>query len=98
MPRRSTWRENSCRRAPDDLDIVDGVVVRRDRSGRPLDRLGEVARHCAPGARPAGREPGLSAEGWHHDAHQVYPYGSNIAVVRVDRETGGVAVERYYRL
>ena len=27
--------------------------------------------------------------------HQVYPYGIHFAVVRVDRETGGVAVERY---
>ena len=27
--------------------------------------------------------------------HQIYPYGIHIAVVQVDRETGGVAVERY---
>jgi carbon-monoxide dehydrogenase large subunit/6-hydroxypseudooxynicotine dehydrogenase subunit gamma len=41
------------------------------------------------------REPGLSAEGWFRVRHQVYPYGIHFAVVGVDRETGGVAVERY---
>ena len=37
----------------------------------------------------------MSAEGWFKTEHQVYPYGSHVAVVRVDRETGGVAIERY---
>ena len=42
-----------------------------------------------------GREPGLSALGWFRVAHQVYPYGGHLAVVKVDRETGGVTVERF---
>src|SRR5262249_455433 len=41
------------------------------------------------------RQPGLTAEGWFHAEHQVYPYGSHVAVVRVDPDTGNVAVERY---
>ena len=41
------------------------------------------------------REPGLSAEGWFYADHQVYPYGNHLAVVKVDRDTGGVKVERY---
>jgi carbon-monoxide dehydrogenase large subunit/6-hydroxypseudooxynicotine dehydrogenase subunit gamma len=82
---------------PDTLDIVDGEVLRRDRSAGPSISLGKIAQNLAPGAKTlGGREPGLSAEGWFKTAHQVYPYGSNIAVVRVDRETGGVAVERYF--
>ncbi len=80
--------------APDDLDIVDGVVVRK--AGGPSMPLGAVATALLP-ASPTrnGREPGLSAEGWFHVAHQVYPYGSHVAVVKVDPDTGGVAVERY---
>jgi len=80
--------------APGDLDIVDGAVVRRD--GGASMPLGAVATALLP-ASPArnGREPGLAAEGWFHVAHQVYPYGSHVAVVKVDRDTGGVAVERY---
>jgi aerobic carbon-monoxide dehydrogenase large subunit len=80
----------------DALDIVDGDVVRKDRSSGPSISLGKIAQHLAPGAKILGdREPGLAAEGWFRVEHQVYPYGSHIAVVRVDGETGGVTVERY---
>ena len=82
---------------PDTLDIVDGEVVRRDSSGGPSISLGKLAQHLAPGAKTLGnREPGLSAEGWFKVEHQVYPYGSHVAIVNVDRETGGVDVERYF--
>jgi aerobic carbon-monoxide dehydrogenase large subunit len=81
----------------DALDIVDGDVVRKDRSAGPSISLGKIAQHLAPGAKMLGdREPGLAAEGWFRVEHQVYPYGSHVALVRVDGETGGVAVERYY--
>ena len=33
---------------PDELDIVDGVVVHRDRPGGPSIALGDIARHLAP--------------------------------------------------
>jgi len=81
---------------PDDLDIVDGEVVRRDRSGGPSIRLGKIAQNLAPTSKMLnGRAPGLSDEGWFKTEHQVYPYGSHVAVVRIDRDTGGVAIERY---
>jgi len=83
--------------SPDALDIVDGEVMRRGTSGGPSISLGKIAQHLAPGTKTLGnREPGLAAEGWFRTKHQVYPYGSHVAVVRVDRETGGVAVERYF--
>ncbi len=82
--------------APNQLDIVDGVVVHRDRRGGPSISLGEIARHLAPDSPTLGeREPGLSAEGWFRTSHMTYPYGVQIAVVRVDEDTGGVSVERY---
>jgi carbon-monoxide dehydrogenase large subunit/6-hydroxypseudooxynicotine dehydrogenase subunit gamma len=82
--------------APDALDIVDGEVVRKDAKVGPSISLGAIAQNLAPTAKARGdREPGLTAEGWFTTEHQVYPYGSHVAVVRVDRETGGVAVERY---
>jgi carbon-monoxide dehydrogenase large subunit len=81
---------------PDALDIVDGKVVRKDAPAGPSMTLGEIAEHLAPTSKTLGaRAPGLSAEGWFRVRHQVYPYGIHFAVVRVDRETGGVAVERY---
>jgi aerobic carbon-monoxide dehydrogenase large subunit len=79
---------------PAELDIVDSVVVRK--AGGPSMPLGAVATALLP-ASPVrnGREPGLFAEGWFHVAHQVYPYGSHVAVVKVDPDTGRVAIERY---
>ncbi len=81
---------------PDALDIVDGEVTRKDRNGGPSIGLGALAQNLAPTSKTRGnRDPGLSAEGWFRTEHQVYPYGSHVAVVRVDRDTGGVTVERY---
>jgi len=80
----------------DALDIVDGKVVRKDQPLGPSMSLGELASHLAPTSKTLGdREPGLSAEGWFRVEHQVYPYGLHFAVVKVDRETGGVQVESY---
>jgi carbon-monoxide dehydrogenase large subunit len=82
---------------PGELDIVDGVVVHEDSPpGSPSMSLAEIARTIAPTSRLRGHhEPGLSAEGWFFTDHMVYPYGIHVAVVRVDRETGGVDIERY---
>jgi aerobic carbon-monoxide dehydrogenase large subunit len=78
------------------LAIVDGQVIRTDRDAGGSISLGEIASGLAPTSKTrGGREPGLSAEGWFNTEHQVYPYGTHIAVVCVDRETGGVAIERY---
>jgi CO/xanthine dehydrogenase Mo-binding subunit len=69
---------------PSDLDIVNGEIVRN--GGGPSMPLAALA-----GALPEG----LSAEDTFESAHMVYPYGVHVAVVRVDADTGGVAVERY---
>jgi carbon-monoxide dehydrogenase large subunit len=82
---------------PADLDIADGIVLRRGApAGSPSVSLAEIARTVAPTSRTRGDvEPGLSAEGWFFTDHMVYPYGIHVAVVRVDRETGNVEIERY---
>jgi len=69
----------------DALDIVDGVVRRLDGAGASMT-LAEIAK-AAPN--------GLSAEDTFESTHMVYPYGVHVAAVRIDRDTGGVAVERY---
>jgi CO/xanthine dehydrogenase Mo-binding subunit len=68
------------------LDLVDGKVIRRDMPDGPSMELGEISRN-SPG--------GLHAEGRHTTEHMNYPYGVHVAVVRVDRATGGVDIERY---
>ena len=80
----------------DALDIIDGKVMRKDAPAGPSIALAEIATHLAPTSKTLGnREPGLSTEGWFRTRHQVYPYGIHFAVVKVDRDTGGVEVERY---
>jgi aerobic carbon-monoxide dehydrogenase large subunit len=78
------------------LQIVDGVITRKDREDGPRVTLAQIAAALSPAAAIAkGREPGLTAEGWFHSDHMTYPYGAHCAVVAVDRETGGVKIERY---
>ena len=67
-----------------DLDIVDGEIIRA--GGGPSMPLAALVR-ALPG--------GLSAEDTFESSHMVYPYGVHIAVVRVDADTGAVAIERY---
>ena len=66
------------------LDIAGGVVRRNDGSGGSVT-ITEVAR----------QNGGMTAEGWHRTDHMTYPYGVHAAQVRVDAETGAVAVERF---
>lgn len=80
----------------DILKIVDGKVVRSDTRSGPSISLGEIAANLAPSSKTLGeRTPGLCAEGWFRTDYMNYAYSVHIAVVRVDRETGTVAVERY---
>jgi carbon-monoxide dehydrogenase large subunit len=69
----------------DSLDIVNGEVVRASGPG-PSMPLAELAR-TLPG--------GLTAEDTFESTHMVYPYGVHVAAVRVDSDTGNVAIERY---
>ena len=87
---------NLLQSAPEALDVIDGNVVSK-KAGGPSVTLGEVARALAPGSKLLDdATPGLIAEGWFESQHMNYPYGIHFAVVRVDRETGAIAVERYF--
>jgi len=78
------------------LEIVDGKVTRSDTAAGPSVTLGEIAKALGPASKLRGaREPGLAADGWFECDHMNYPYGVHIAVAKVDRETGGVTIERY---
>ena len=84
-------------KAPDELDIVRGVIVSRGDGAGPSISLGDVVRRLGPGSKllDEGQSPGLADEGWFHVDHQAYPYGMHIAQVRIDRGTGAVQIERY---
>jgi carbon-monoxide dehydrogenase large subunit len=78
------------------LTIRDGVVMRADGALGPTVPIGEIAGRMGPNSPlMRGRIPGLTAERWFWSEHMVYPYGVHCALLRVDRETGMVKVERY---
>src|ERR1700733_2374774 len=88
---------NLLQSAPEALDVIDGRVVRKKAPNGPSVTLGEVARALNPGSKFLGDAlPGLAAKGFFESQHMNYPYGVHCAVVRVDRDTGAVAVERYF--
>jgi carbon-monoxide dehydrogenase large subunit len=77
------------------LAVSDGNVVCKGAEG-PSITLGEIAKALEPTSKLLGaRSPGLSADGWFFSDHMTYPYGVHIALAKVDRETGGVRIERY---
>ncbi|KZD24715.1 xanthine dehydrogenase family protein molybdopterin-binding subunit [Tardiphaga robiniae] len=80
----------------DQLDIVDGEIVRLDGSTGPSMTLAEIAKALEPGSNLVGDgEPGLFAEASFESKHMTYPYGVHVAVVSLARDTGGISVERY---
>jgi CO/xanthine dehydrogenase Mo-binding subunit len=75
--------------SPEKLNITNGLIA--PKSGRgPSMTLGALALHLAKAGEP------LSADGFFEYRHMVYPYGLHLAQVRLDAETGGVTVERYW--
>lgn len=81
--------------APEDLTFANGGV---EVVGAPERRLslGEIAAHLDPTtASRMGMEPELSAESWFTTDHMTYPYGVHAAVVKIDKETGGLEIERF---
>jgi aerobic carbon-monoxide dehydrogenase large subunit len=85
---------------PDDLTIEEGRI-RHGNEGPSLslaDLAREVALQADPGQAGICSPQGvvLSADGRFATAHMTYPYGIIAVVVRVDAETGGLAIERLW--
>ena len=81
----------------DSLTITDGAVHSKNNPTGPSLTLGEIAEALLPTSKIRGdREPYVKGEEWFHIDHQTYPYGHHIAVVKVDPDTGGVEIEKYF--
>jgi carbon-monoxide dehydrogenase large subunit len=76
------------------LSMANGNIFRLDGAGGVIS-LGDIAHHLRPVSATRGeREPGLAAEGWFTTDHMTYPYGVQIAQLRIDPGTGGVKIEK----
>jgi CO/xanthine dehydrogenase Mo-binding subunit len=78
--------------AAEDLVLEAGAVHVRGLPDRRVT-FRELARAAVPG--PPGMEPGLYAAHFFEAPKMTYPYGTHVAVVEVDPETGCVRVLKY---
>lgn len=79
----------------DDIEHADGKfsvrgVPAKSKTIQEIATMANVAWNY-----PKGLEPGLEASAFWDPPNFVYPFGSHIAVVRVDTETGEIRLERY---
>jgi carbon-monoxide dehydrogenase large subunit len=79
----------------DAIELADGKFSVRGKSDKQLgwgDLAGEayVAKNL-----PAGFEPGLEASAFYEPENFTFPFGTHIAAVEVDRETGQVSIKKY---
>jgi carbon-monoxide dehydrogenase large subunit len=81
--------------APEDVEFDGGSFAVRGAPGRSK-ALAEVslAAYLAHNM-PAGLEPGLEATTFFDPSNFTYPFGTHVAVVEVDAETGNVKLLRY---
>jgi CO/xanthine dehydrogenase Mo-binding subunit len=81
--------------SPDDLVLGSGFISVRGVPWRSLT-FRELAAASSPTfTLPLGIEPGLSATQFFQVPDMTYPYGTHIAVVEVDPDTGRVTILKY---
>ncbi len=81
--------------SPDDIEVGEGVL---HVAGVPTSSVtwAEIAKLSNDDkARPAGVEAGLLAEENFDGTDSTYPFGSHVAVVEVDKDTGKVTLVRH---
>jgi len=82
----------------DEADLVGPVDGGFGVAGAPSRRvsLAELATFAADDARrPDGVTPGLTAKGVYREPGSTFPFGTHVAVVEVDVETGAVELLRH---
>jgi carbon-monoxide dehydrogenase large subunit len=81
--------------APADVDFADGKYFVKGSPSKSKS-FGDVslAAYLAHNL-PADMEPGLDSTSFFNPSNFVFPFGTHIAVVEVDAETGQVALRRY---
>ena len=81
--------------APDDLEWADGTwrVKGSPERAKTIQELAGAA--WAANSLPEGMEPNLDATTFFDPPNFTFPFGTHIAEVEIDGETGKVSIERY---
>ena len=79
----------------DDLDIVDGSRRAPRPQGGPRSRSRTSPSASRRVRNSCRTRSSARRHGWYNTDNTVFPYGIHLAVVRIDGDTGHVAVERF---
>ncbi|MEE8557634.1 MAG: xanthine dehydrogenase family protein molybdopterin-binding subunit [Myxococcota bacterium] len=79
---------------PDQVELEGGVFTIRGADRKLGFRDVAEAAHLWTVAVP-GEEPGLEASSFFEPSSTTFPFGAHVCQVRIDRETGEIALERY---
>ncbi len=81
--------------AEEDLEFADGKYAVKGVPDK-VKTWGDVALQAYLAHNlPDGMEPGLEETAFYNPANFVYPFGTHVAVVEIDRDTGEVELTRY---
>jgi carbon-monoxide dehydrogenase large subunit len=81
--------------APDDLELENGAWSVRGVPGREVS-IAQIAQAAhSPAKLPPGMDPGLATTAAFDPGGTTAPFGTHIAFVEIDRDTGTVSVPRY---
>jgi carbon-monoxide dehydrogenase large subunit len=78
---------------PASVTFADGKFTAKDGKSVTIQEVA-LGAHLAKNI-PPDMEPGLSATSFFEPKNFTFPFGTHIAVVEIDRETGEIAFQRY---
>jgi carbon-monoxide dehydrogenase large subunit len=78
---------------PSTVTFADGKFTAKDGKSVTIQEVA-LGAHLAKNI-PPDMEPGLSATSFFEPKNFTFPFGTHIAVVEIDRETGEIAFQRY---
>ena len=81
--------------SPGDIEFADGEYRVKGVPSRSLS-LGDIAQRAYSDRLPDDIDPGLEATDFFRPADFIYPFGTHIAVVEIERDTGIISVREYY--
>ena len=79
---------------PEDVEFADGAFSVAGAPDRSID-IQSIAVEAYGGEVPEGEEPGLEATTFYDPTGLTFPFGTHVAVVEVDPDSGEYAFERY---
>lgn len=81
--------------AEEDVEFADGQYAVRGAPGKAKSWADVALQAYLAHNLPDGMEPGLETTSFYNPSNFVYPFGTHVAVVEIDRETGEVELARY---